>query len=80
MRNRLVHAYFDVDLDILWNTAKTKLEPLIEQLDKIIILENWIGLVFFSSYPNKPEIALVNPFFTKSNIKKNQAIANKYNS
>ena len=37
MRNRLVHAYFDVDLDILWNTATTKLEPLIEQLDKIIL-------------------------------------------
>ena len=40
MRNRLVHAYFDVDLDILWNTATTKLEPLIEQLKEIILLEN----------------------------------------
>lgn len=39
MRNRLVHAYFDIDLDILWNTATTKLEPLIEQLDIIISLE-----------------------------------------
>lgn len=37
MRNRLIHAYFDVDLDILWNTATTKLEPLIEELDKIIL-------------------------------------------
>ena len=40
MRNRLVHAYFDVDLDILWNTATTKLEPLIEQLEEIILLDN----------------------------------------
>ncbi len=40
MRNRLVHAYFDVDLDILWNTATTKLTPLIEQLEEIILLEN----------------------------------------
>lgn len=40
MRNRLVHAYFDIDLDILWNTATTKLEPLIEQLDTIISLES----------------------------------------
>ena len=40
MRNSLAHAYFDVDLDILWNTATTKLEPLIKQLDKIILLEN----------------------------------------
>lgn len=23
MRNRLVHAYFDVDLDILWNTVSS---------------------------------------------------------
>ena len=40
MRNRLVHAYFDIDLDILWNTATTKLEPLIEQLEEVILLEN----------------------------------------
>ena len=37
MRNRLIHAYFDVDLDILWNTATTKLEPLIKELNKIIL-------------------------------------------
>ena len=23
MRNRLIHAYFDVDLDVLWKTATT---------------------------------------------------------
>ena len=40
MRNRLVHAYFDIDLDILWNTVTIKLEPLIKQLDEIILLEN----------------------------------------
>ena len=28
MRNRLVHAYFDVDLDILWNTATQALPEL----------------------------------------------------
>ncbi|MEA5534283.1 DUF86 domain-containing protein [Crocosphaera sp. XPORK-15E] len=36
MRNRLVHAYFAVDLDILWNTVTLKLDPLIEELEKII--------------------------------------------
>ena len=39
MRNRLVHTYFDIDLDILWNTANTKLKPLIAQLEEIILLE-----------------------------------------
>ena len=28
MRNRLIHAYFDVDLDILWNTVTAALPPL----------------------------------------------------
>lgn len=36
MRNRLVHAYFDVDLDILWNTATEALPPLLAQLSAAI--------------------------------------------
>ena len=32
MRNRLVHAYFDVDPDILWKTVTEELPTLIEQL------------------------------------------------
>jgi uncharacterized protein with HEPN domain len=32
MRNRLIHAYFDVDLDILWNTVIQALPPLREQI------------------------------------------------
>jgi uncharacterized protein with HEPN domain len=32
MRNRLVHAYFDVDLDILWNTVTQALPPLRGQI------------------------------------------------
>jgi uncharacterized protein with HEPN domain len=32
MRNRLVHAYFDVDLDILWNTVTEALPPLGQQI------------------------------------------------
>jgi len=23
MRNRLIHGYFDIDVDIVWNTAST---------------------------------------------------------
>jgi uncharacterized protein with HEPN domain len=32
MRNRLVHAYFDVDLDIVWNTITTAIPQLITQI------------------------------------------------
>ncbi len=35
MRNRLVHAYFDIDLDIVWNTVTQALPPLLEQLEII---------------------------------------------
>ncbi|MFQ5974756.1 MAG: DUF86 domain-containing protein [Candidatus Hydrothermarchaeales archaeon] len=36
MRNRLIHAYFDIDLDILWSTVTEDLPPLIEELEKIV--------------------------------------------
>jgi uncharacterized protein with HEPN domain len=36
MRNRLIHAYFETDLDILWGTATQAIPQLIEQLEKII--------------------------------------------
>ncbi|GIK62031.1 MAG: DUF86 domain-containing protein [Ignavibacteriota bacterium] len=35
MRNHLVHGYFDVDLDMLWNTIKQDLPSLITNLKKI---------------------------------------------
>jgi len=36
MRNRLIHAYFDVDLDQLWSTLDDDLPPLIHELEKIL--------------------------------------------
>ncbi len=36
MRNRLIHAYFDIDLDILWKTVTEDLPPLIAELEKIV--------------------------------------------
>jgi uncharacterized protein with HEPN domain len=36
MRNRLIHAYFDINLDILWKTIIEDLPPLISELDKIL--------------------------------------------
>ena len=34
MRHRLVHAYFDIDLDILWKTVQDGLPPLIAELER----------------------------------------------
>lgn len=36
MRNRLIHAYGDIDLDIVWQVVKENLPILIEQLKVII--------------------------------------------
>jgi uncharacterized protein with HEPN domain len=33
MRHRLIHAYFDVDLDIVWTTVVDDLPPLLAALD-----------------------------------------------
>ena len=32
MRNRLVHAYYDIDLDVLWETVKQDLPELVAKL------------------------------------------------
>ncbi len=36
MRNRLIHGYFDVDLDIVWQTISTDLPALLKQLENAI--------------------------------------------
>ena len=36
MRNRLIHAYFDVDVDRVWDTVTADLPPLIAQLEPIV--------------------------------------------
>ena len=36
MRNRLVHAYFDVDIGLVWRTVQEDLPPLIAQLERIV--------------------------------------------
>ena len=40
MRNHLIHAYFDVDLDVVWNTVTHDLPFLVTELEKIIPSEN----------------------------------------
>jgi uncharacterized protein with HEPN domain len=39
MRNVLIHAYFNIDLDQLWETATIDLPPLIGQLEEILSLK-----------------------------------------
>ena len=36
MRNRLVHAYFSINLDIVWQTVQEDLPALIVQLEQIL--------------------------------------------
>ena len=40
MRNRLIHGYFEIDLDIVWDTVCNDLPPLIEKLDRILAAQN----------------------------------------
>jgi len=32
MRNRIAHGYFDINLDVVWNTAQSALPELLERL------------------------------------------------
>ncbi|MHC4855016.1 MAG: HepT-like ribonuclease domain-containing protein [Planctomycetota bacterium] len=34
MRNRLIHAYFDINLDTVWHTVKEELPQLLEILEQ----------------------------------------------
>jgi len=34
-RNVIIHEYFGIDLDIMWNIIKTKLPPLKSKIQKI---------------------------------------------
>lgn len=36
LRNRLIHGYFDINLDIVWDTVLEDLPPLIAAIEKII--------------------------------------------
>jgi uncharacterized protein with HEPN domain len=38
-RDKLIHGYFSVDHDVLWEIAAVELEALILQLERIVIME-----------------------------------------
>lgn len=35
MRNRIAHGYFDIDLDVVWDTVRTALPALLESLSNL---------------------------------------------
>lgn len=39
MRDRLIHGYFDVNLDVVWETVTQDLPPLIAQLEELLTSE-----------------------------------------
>ena len=36
MRNRLIHAYFSINLDVVWSTSKDDVPSLITELKKLL--------------------------------------------
>jgi len=36
MRNRLIHAYFEIDLDRVWSTLDADLPPLVVELERFL--------------------------------------------
>jgi len=39
MRNRLIHGYYDLDLDIIWSTVSEDIPPLVRVLEDVIRAE-----------------------------------------
>jgi len=35
MRNRIAHGYFDINLDVVWDTVQTALPALLQQLPAV---------------------------------------------
>ena len=35
MRNRIAHGYFDINLDVVWDTVQTALPQLVQQLSAL---------------------------------------------
>jgi uncharacterized protein with HEPN domain len=40
MRDRLIHGYFAVDYEIVWDVVQNKVPPLREQLESILAVES----------------------------------------
>lgn len=38
-RDKLIHDYFGVNYDILWNIAKSELPAILEEIEKLIVTQ-----------------------------------------
>ena len=45
MRNRLIHAYFDINLDIVWKTVTEDIPLLIDDLEKVMLADKIQGFI-----------------------------------
>lgn len=36
MRNRIAHGYFDINLDVVWDTLQTALPDLLRELPRVL--------------------------------------------
>ncbi len=36
IRNRLIHGYFDINLEIVWKTVKEDIPEVIKRLEKVL--------------------------------------------
>jgi uncharacterized protein with HEPN domain len=36
MRHRLIHAYFEIDIAVVWSTVESDLPPLVERLERLL--------------------------------------------
>jgi uncharacterized protein with HEPN domain len=43
MRNRMAHGYFEIDLEVVWNTVQTALPALLVQLNDLELGEHQAG-------------------------------------
>jgi uncharacterized protein with HEPN domain len=43
MRNRLIHAYFDIDPGVVWETTIRDLPPLIDVLERLLATDDGLG-------------------------------------
>jgi uncharacterized protein with HEPN domain len=44
MRNRLVHGYDTLDLDVLWDTVVNEVPKLLEHTNRVLLEEDGLGL------------------------------------
>jgi uncharacterized protein with HEPN domain len=53
MRNRLIHAYFDINLDRVWDTITEDLPPLLRELERALAMLQEQGMALGENEPSE---------------------------